>query len=171
MPNKRLRVVVKQNITHKGVFAKKKIKQGEIILDFKQGGGRFFSDKERNKLPEKYHHYDIQVGDNLFFGATNESEVDIADYINHSCNPDAGIKGALKLVAIRDIKPNEEITFDYAMSESHTELNMRCRCSQPHCRKIITGDDWKIPTLQRKYHGSFSDYLQKKINALKEKPA
>jgi hypothetical protein len=29
-----------------------------------------------------------------------------------------------------------------------------------HCRKLITGDDWRLPDLQRKYAGYFSRYIE-----------
>ena len=39
--------------------------------------------------------------------------------VNHSCNPNCGIKvneaGAHDYVAMRDIEPGDEVTFDYAM--------------------------------------------------------
>jgi hypothetical protein len=104
----------------------------------------------------------IQVDDDLFFVATNKEELEDADFINHSCNPNCGIKGTLKVVAMREVEPGEEITIDYAMCES-SEYAMRCNCESSDCRKTIRGNDWKIKELQKKYKGFFSDYLQKKI--------
>jgi len=39
------------------------------------------------------------------------------DLVNHSCDPNCGLVGAVLVVAMRDIEPGEEITFDYAMSD------------------------------------------------------
>ncbi len=107
----------------------------------------------------------IQVGEGRFFAATNKKELEDADFVNHSCSPNCGIKNALKIVAMRDIKPGEEITIDYAMQEC-SEFRMKCRCGSRDCRKTVTGRDWKIRRLQKKYKGYFSDYLRKKIDGM-----
>ncbi len=39
-------------------------------------------------------------------------------YINHSCNPNSGIKNSVKIVAMKNIRRGEEVTFDYSTSES-----------------------------------------------------
>lgn len=146
----------------KGLFALKKIRKGELIIDYTKGPGKFLPTKEADKLYEKGNDYMIQVDDDLFFVATTKEELEDADFLNHSCNPNCGIQGTLKIIAIRDIEPGEEITFDYAMCES-SEYEIKCNCGSSNCRKVITGNDWKIKELQKKYKGFFSDYLQKKI--------
>jgi hypothetical protein len=32
-----------------------------------------------------------------------------------------------------------------------------------NCRKTITGNDWKLPILQKRYNGYFSNYIQVKL--------
>jgi len=39
----------------------------------------------------------------------------------------------------------------------------KCNCGSKNCQKIITGNDWKIPELQERHKGYFSDYLAKKM--------
>ncbi len=94
-----------------------------------------------------------------------------AFFFNHSCEPNAGIKGQIFLVAMRDIEPDEEVTFDYAMCLHRVEglppYRLECLCSYDNCRKIITDDDWKLSELQKKYDGWFSWYLQEKIDRLR----
>ena len=121
---------------------------------------------KRENIPEQWRDYDLQIDDDHFFGATDSSELEDSDFINHSCSPNSGIKGSLQIVAMRDIELGEEITFDYAMAQS-VDFEMPCACGSPHCRKLITEDDWKIEELQKRYDGYFSSYLQNKINALK----
>ncbi len=65
---------------------------------------------------------------------------------------------------MRDIKKGEEITFDYAVCMTSNILNMHCLCGKNNCRKLITGDDWKIEELQKKYAGYFQPYIQEKID-------
>ncbi len=148
-----------------GLFAKKDIAKNEVVIDFSQGPGRFISNQEMEELYKKHYDYGIQTGDNMFFAATDDGELEAADFLNHSCDPNCGIKNFLMIVAMRDIKSGEEITFDYAMSES-SDFSMPCACAALDCRKMITGNDWKMPKLQQKYKGYFSDYLQEKIDKL-----
>ncbi|MBU2613459.1 hypothetical protein KJ925_03335 [Patescibacteria group bacterium] len=50
------------------------------------------------------------------------------------------------------------------MSEA-SDYTMTCACGTERCRKTVTGNDWKIPDLQKRYAGYFSDYIQRKIDA------
>ena len=61
------------------------------------------------------------------------------------------------------IKKGEEITFDYAMTDDDPEDYFECNCGVKNCRKMITGNDWKMKSLQKKYRGYFSLYIQEQI--------
>lgn len=54
------------------------------------------------------------------------------------------------------------------MSESDPSFRMPCSCESAECRGTVTGDDWQMPELRRRYRGLFSPYLQQKID-LEEK--
>jgi uncharacterized protein len=59
-------------------------------------------------------------------------------YINHSCQPNSYMKilyDHILFIALRDIKPGEEITIDYE-STLHSNKK-RCTCGAPSCRGII----------------------------------
>ena len=58
-------------------------------------------------------------------------------YLNHSCEPNAGIIGTKTLVATRRIKKNDEIKIDYSMSDADPYLAMKCACDSRRCRKVI----------------------------------
>lgn len=61
-------------------------------------------------------------------------------YINHSCDPNAFFDTTeMKLVALKEIKPNEEITFFYPSTEWKMDQAFECLCGSPHCLKIIQG--------------------------------
>ena len=81
-------------------------------------------------------------------------------FTNHSCDPNIGVQGQIIFVAIRDIQAGEELTHDWAMTDDATSES-ECNCGSPHCRKIITGQDWK--DLQEKYGDYMSWYLREKI--------
>jgi len=59
-------------------------------------------------------------------------------YINHSCEPNAFMQilyGHILFIALRDIRPGEEITIDYE-STLHSNKK-RCVCGAPSCRGTI----------------------------------
>jgi len=88
------------------------------------------------------------------------------DYVNHCCNPNAGLSGQIALVAMRDIQPGEEICFDYAMSDTRPYDEFACDCGAPNCRRHVTGSDWQLPELQKRYAGYFAPHVQRKIDAM-----
>jgi SET domain-containing protein len=150
-----------------GEFAIKDIKKDEIIAIF---GGHVMRRVERNNLPENIKYLPIGIDEEMFIGPKSIEEIDDADWFNHSCEPNAGIKGQIMLVAMRDIKMGEEITFDYVMSCSQNDekrILFKCGCGLSNCRKEITNLDWKNPELQQKYKGYFSYFVQRNIDGLK----
>lgn len=142
-----------------GYFAIEEIKKGETI--FIKGGhlltrNELFSSSVINSY--------FPISDEYFLAArSKDEEENIKLYINHSCNPNCGIKGEITFVAMRDIKAGEEITIDYAFIDNE-EYSFECTCGSNNCRKIITGYDWKIKELQDKYYDYFSQYLKDKID-------
>lgn len=107
-------------------------------------------------------HIGLQIHDEFFLVPASKKEIEEYGAPNHSCDPNIGLKGPNIYVAIRDIKPEEEIVLDYSFMESDFE-SFECRCGSPNCRKIITSDDWKIKEIQDKYGEYFSPYLKEKI--------
>jgi hypothetical protein len=87
------------------------------------------------------------------------------DYVNHSCNPNAGLSGQIGLVAMRDIKIGEEVCFDYAMSDTMPYDEFNCGCGSKNCRRTVGGNDWQKPVLQKRYAGYFAPHVQRKIDA------
>jgi uncharacterized protein len=158
----------KSNISNCGTFANQEIQKGELIAIF----GGFVMDTETIKtLPEAAKYMVLQVDKHQFIGSRKVDEFGDGDYINHSCQPNAGINGQIYLVAMRDIAVNEEITFDYCMTISDDLFaKMECHCGTKNCRGIVTSDDWKRKDLQDKYQGYFSYYIQQKIVNLSIEP-
>lgn len=75
-----------------------------------------------------------------------ETHVDLdepARCINHSCDPNTGIRdntyGGFDFIALRDIAPNEEITWDYETSEYVSIAVAQCLCDAANCRTVIRG--------------------------------
>jgi SET domain-containing protein len=150
-----------------GVFTAKDIKKGELLTIF---GGYVIPLSEEKELPDDYRDSGIQISDEFVLSSLNSKE--LTDLYNHSCNPNSGIKGQIFLVAMRNIKKSEQITFDYAMclfdnKKVGFSYNVKCLCGSKNCRGDITGNDWKKKELQKKYNGYFQYYLQEKINKKK----
>lgn len=86
-------------------------------------------------------------------------------FINHSCEPNVGVSGQIMYVAMRRIKPGEELTLDYAMIDD-AFFRMKCQCGSKNCRGVITGKDWKRKDLQKKYGEHFAWFILQKIRRL-----
>ncbi len=141
-----------------GIFSLEPIRKGELVAVF---GGVVYEWDAFIHLPERDRSLCIQVEDRLFLVPRPIGE---GDYVNHSCNPNAGLSGQIGLVAMRDIKIDEEVCFDYAMSDTMPYDEFECGCGQPTCRGKITGNDWQRPELQKRYAGFFSPHVQRKID-------
>jgi uncharacterized protein len=144
-----------------GVFAREAISSGDLITVW---GGVVVTEDKLSELPEEKATHGIQVEEKVYLIPLGDE--DPADMFNHSCNPNVGLCGQITLVAMRDIAEGEEVCFDYAMSDSSDYDEFECHCGTPHCRKKITGNDWKLPELQRRYKGFFSPYLARRIERL-----
>ena len=161
----------RSGIDRKGAFAIEAIQAGELISIW---GGYIISSQEMKSLSEtsfpEIDNYAIAVADGFFIISSKDGTLEADDYFNHSCDPNAGMQGHLLFVALRDIRPGEEITYDYVMSDADFDYSFECHCGAPCCRKDVTTQDWKRPSLQQRYAGFFSHYVQSKIDSLKKRP-
>ena len=144
-----------------GVFACAACQAGEVLVVW---GGNVVTEELLEQLPPVMQHHSVQIDEGLYLATVDGLEP--ADYVNHSCEPNLGLRGQITLVALRDIQPDEEACFDYAMTDSTPYDEFECHCGLPNCRKVITGHDWKMPELWAKYQGYFSPYLQRRIEQL-----
>lgn len=151
----------KPNGNGNGVFAQTPIQKGELIVIF---GGVVYEWDEFVRLPKRDRSLCIQVGERHFLVPRPAGE---GDFVNHSCNPNAGLSGQIGVVAMRDIEPGEEICFDYAMSDTMPYDEFECECGAANCRKRISGSDWQRPELQKRYAGYFAPHVQRLIDAQK----
>ncbi|MGZ3723981.1 MAG: SET domain-containing protein [Bdellovibrionales bacterium] len=134
----------------RGVFAERKIKKGEVIAAF---DGPFLDDDFEGWTEDLMNHA-IQYAKAAWRDSTG-----IARLINHSCEPNCGIKNYFQVVAMRDILPGEHITWDYEMTEKNSWWKMKCRCGNASCRKII-GNYSRMPlAVRNKYRGFISEWL------------
>ncbi len=160
------KVVVKRSgIDGKGVFCAYPIKKGEIVAIW---GGAIIPERELKALErrqfKKIYDYATPIAEGFFLVSSRRGQLEGDDFFNHSCQPNLGMQGHLVMVAMRDIKKGEELTYDYAMTDAGLDYAFECSCGTKACRRIIHGSDWRIPSLQRKYKGYFSFFVQQKID-------
>ena len=127
--------------------------------------GRVVGSDELDALPEEIRRHTVQIEENLYLASISAHEP--PDFINHSCEPNAGLDGQIAIVALRRILPGEEVTIDYAMCDGSPYDEFDCACGSSLCRGKLTGDDWRDPVLWERYSGHFSPYLQRRIDALR----
>lgn len=114
--NTKLSVGKKQNMY--GLFTNEIIEKGEIAYQLE---GKIVSEPTRTS---------IEI-DNLY-----HIEDSFGMYINHSCNPSVKIYGK-QLIAVKDIYPGDEITFDYNDHELIMNSPFTCHC----CGRMIVGKE------------------------------
>jgi len=172
MPNRQFNLTYFSHKTEKrispiqgrGLFAKADIEKGEVVV---VKGGYVLTKSQRDQIGKELGPSEIQITEHLFIGPTSENEREGGMmHLNHSCEPNLGLQGQIVFVALRDIEPNEEVTFDYAMTNDE-EYEMQCKCGAETCRGIITGTDWRKPEIQHKYDGYFSWFIQQRIAAVR----
>jgi uncharacterized protein len=150
----------------KSVIARNVIEPGELIAVW---SGSIVDFEELQALPEEFRIHTVQVEEGLYLASCTPAEP--PDYINHSCEPNAGLEGQIVIVALQRILPGQEVTIDYAMCDGSPYDEFDCACGTPSCRGRITGADWRNPVLWKRYEGHFSPYLQRRIEALKRAQA
>ncbi len=112
-----------------GLFANSQIKKGDFIIEYI---GPILRDAEADKKGGKYL-FDLDKGLTID-GAGRDNR---ARYVNHSCKPNAEPELYGKRVFIyakKNIKPNEEITYDYGKEYFNDFIKpYGCKCG--HHRK------------------------------------
>jgi len=143
-----------------GSFAIAEIPAGTTVAAF---GGHVAERAVLEALPADRQSRSIQIDEDLFLVSSEQPEP--GDMINHSCDPTCGLRGEIVVVALRELHPGDELTFDYATSDGTDYDEFECHCGAATCRGTVTGHDWRLPELQHRYAGHFSPYLAARIAA------
>lgn len=140
-------IYVKHSPFGKGVYAKTEIKKGTEIYQFT---GNYLTFDQSVALGDD-ECYSVQVEEKLYLQPDAPGK-----FINHSCNPNCGLLPGLKLIALEDILPDQELFYDYSTTMLERRWTMKCNCQQPQCRIVIKDFDL-IPEDRQHY------YLDKNI--------
>ena len=139
--------VKKSNIDNRGLYASQNIKEGTKIIEYK---GKVITKKkseEDSKFDNDKAIYLFNL--NKRYDLDGDFKFNEARLINHSCNPNCEVEGkGLKLwiVAIRDIKKGEELSYDYGFSYDEDYKQFVCKCGAENCVGYIVreGSRWRI---------------------------
>lgn len=116
-----------------GLFATQPIRKGAFIVRYT---GRRVSNERADEIDNKYL-FEL----NSRWTIDGASRSNIARYINHSCRPNAEVYfvgHTIKIRAIRNIKPGEEIGYDYGRDHFDAYIKPKgCKCVK--CREKRRG--------------------------------
>lgn len=146
--------------TGRAAFAERTLPRGTVVATFggttsdAAGLGRFDADRVSRS---------IQIDDDCFLVGPQLAEP--GDFLNHSCAPNCGMRNATQVATMRDVEAGEELTFDYAMTDTAPYDEFECRCGAPQCRGVVRANDWMIPELRDRYEGWFAPHVARRIAA------
>jgi len=137
-----------------GMFAAKPYKIGDVILKF-SGEILLYDmcDEHSMRITEDF---------SLQYESSGSSEC----FINHSCDPNCFISfftGIPNLVAIKDIKKDEELFYDYNTTNLRIE-GFYCKCGSAKCKRQIKGYDFLTPADQKEINRYLSPYIRSIID-------
>src|SRR5262245_16439614 len=100
-----------RSVTGLGLFATRLIKKRDKIVEYR---GPRVEAEEAGRLLRRGNRYLYEINARVTINGASRSNM--ARYANHSCNPNAetySYGSRVFIRALRNIKPDEEITFDY----------------------------------------------------------
>jgi SET domain-containing protein len=140
------RIQVRRSGVHgKGVFAVQRIAEGETIIEYV---GEIINWKEALRR----HPHDPKDPNHTFYFHVDEDHVidakvggNSSRWINHSCDPNCEAdeeEGRVFIKALRNIKPGEELNYDYGLiiDEPYTKklkAEYPCWCGAKLCRGTL----------------------------------
>ena len=109
-----------------GLFATEPIKKGKFIVEYT---GPLLTNEQCDKIPDNKYLFEV----NARWTVNGATRANVARYINHSCrgNADPYILPTrqIKIRAIKNIKPGDEITYDYGKDHFNAYIKPHgCKC-------------------------------------------
>ena len=147
-------IKIRKSHSGKGLFARKIIKKGENIFHF---NGQMGDGNHTNAEA-------LQIDEDKFL----ESTAKFDDFLNHSCDPNCCIDWqTLNLIASKDIQKNEELSFNYNISEYNLldggDFTFKCNCGSKNCIGEIKGFKYLPQEQKEKIQKFISPFLKNKF--------
>ena len=138
--------VLDSSIQGRGAFAMQSFEAGERIVNY--GGERISKAESRRRC---------EAGNPYIFALSAHWDLDgnqpdnPARFFNHSCQPNCEAQlddDEIWIVALRDIRPGEELSFDYGygLEEYHGHP---CCCGAPGCCGYIVAEQFREEVLRQ----------------------
>jgi len=139
----------KSGIHNKGIFAKKFIPKGTKIIQYvgekiSKKESEIRSDKaieiaKKNKKKGFVYIFEL----NKKYDLDGDVPYNLAKFINHSCNPNCESEMSdeeIWIIALKDIKKEEEILYDYGYEIDHFQ-DHPCFCGSKNCKGYIVSEN------------------------------
>ena len=129
------------------LFALQSFQPGEVIAEFSAG-----------TIAAEPTYLTVQVDT----GKHITLQPEFLQYINHSCAPNVFFDTTMmKLVALKEIRQEEEMTFFYPSTEWEMTQPFRCYCGSPACLGEIKGAAFLSKNVWKQYR--LTDFIQQQL--------
>lgn len=182
----------KYGFSNIGMFSKEFIKKGELVFQCEEGKCDYLAPgdaslgktrEEALEIMKKHPHltdfikrYAYMIDDDLYDWPKFYMEqkcVCSCLFFNHGCDPNCYLGHSVKgfsFLAIRDIEPDEELTYDYQFFDTEASFyEINCKCGSYKCRGRLKFDEYRNTDWQKLNYAYASSYVQRKIDELKTK--
>jgi len=131
-----------------GLFATRPIKKMSRIAEYK---GPLLVIKKANKAEQRGNRYLYEI--NTRWTIDGAARSNVARYANHSCNPNSetyNVKLRVFLRAMRNIKPGDEIVYDYGTDYLKNVIGRsNCKCSRCRKRRARRAAELRVKRLRK----------------------
>lgn len=129
------------------LFALRSFQPGEMIAEFYAG-----------TIAAAPTYLTVQVG----VGKHITLQPEFLQYINHSCEPNVFFDTTtMKLIALKEIHQEEELTFFYPSTEWEMTQPFSCYCGSPNCLREIRGAAYLPKNIWKQYR--LTDFIQQQL--------
>jgi uncharacterized protein len=131
-------IIRSSDIHAAGCYTTSDIRKGTLIVEYtgprisKEQGDEIYENRQTTYL----------------FGLRDGKEVidghGVAMFINHSCDPNCEtdeIDNRVWIIALRNIKAGEELTYDYMLYDGDEDDPAPCYCGSRNCRGTMYSED------------------------------
>jgi hypothetical protein len=140
---------VRQNLVNQqnALFAQQSFQPGDIIAEFYPG---------TIAAEPTYLTVQVDIGKHITL------QPEFLQYINHSCDPNVFFDTtSMKLVALKEIQFDEEMTFFYPSTEWEMTQSFNCYCGCAQCVGEIKGAAFLAEDVWKQYR--LTDFIQQQL--------